>query len=262
MKLRRVTVISLEVRNKVQFFYDWFCINYSNIFCESVIQCVRVSAGLGKPPSPFYNNCSKSVNKLIKQHVYNQKSLLPGFLKHLHTLFEEQSNSMKKATKQTGDWCLRVQWGTEVCHLSYPSDPLLQFCTLDKGILDSIWKKVAQLVHSKGFIMPIPGDFVGSKGRMVASSSSMSPHMVTVGQKNDCLFICDRHCPRYTAYKFCANTITVAEASGCLNDYQGNQEGQGNSKHVKVHLPWITKRCGRERRQTKAQKAALLFFHE
>ena len=107
----------------------------SNIFCESVIQCVRVSAGLGEPPSPFYNNHSESINKLIKQHVHNQKSLLPVFVKHLHTLIEEQSNSMKKATKQTGDWRLRDQCGTEVCHLSCPSDPLLQFAHLTKEFL-------------------------------------------------------------------------------------------------------------------------------
>ena len=168
-----------EEKNPV--FYDWLCLNYSNIFCESVIQCVRVSAGLGEPPSPFYNNRSESINKLIKQRFHNQKSLLPVFVKHLHTLIEEQSNSMKEAMKQTGDWHLRDQCGTEVCHLSCPSDPLLQFCTLDKGILDSIWEKAAQLVHSKGFITPIPGDFEGSKGRMVASSSSINPHMVTVG---------------------------------------------------------------------------------
>ena len=113
------------------------------------------------------------------------------------------------------------------------------FAHLTKEFLIFIWEKAAQLVHSKRFKTPIPGDFEGSKGRMVASSSSINPHMVTVGQKNDCLFVCDQHCLRYTAYKFFAHTITVAEVSGCLSDIIKEIKKAKNSNLVKAHLPWI-----------------------
>ena len=89
---------------------------------------------------------------------------------------------------------------------------------INKGILDSIWEKAAHLVHLEGFIIPIPG-YSGGKGKMVASSSSMLPHMVTVGRKNVSVFVCDWHCPRYTVYKLCTHTIAVAEVNGCLKDY-------------------------------------------
>ena len=43
-------------------------------------------------------------------------------------------------------------------HLSFSYDTILQVCTIDKGILDAIWVRAAQLVHSEGFVTPIPGN--------------------------------------------------------------------------------------------------------
>ena len=53
-----------EKHNSV--FYDWFCVNYSNIFSDNVVRSVRTNAGLGSPPDAFYNNRSESMNKLLK----------------------------------------------------------------------------------------------------------------------------------------------------------------------------------------------------
>ena len=208
----------LASEKKHPVFYEWFCSNHSNVFTESVIQCVRERAGLGKPPEPFYNNRSESINKLIKHHVHYKKNSLPAFVKHLYTLIEEQSNSMMKASKQIGNWRLRDQSGINPTNQLSCSSELLQSCTIDREVLDSIWEKAAYLVHSRGYITPIPGDAEG-KGRMVASSSMNPPHMITAGRKNDSVFLCDRTCPRYAAYKFCSHTIAVAEVNGCLKDF-------------------------------------------
>ena len=81
--------------------------------------------------------------------------------------------------------------------------------------MDAIWEKATHLVNSEGFITPIPGDPTG-KGKMVASTSSSCPHMVIPGWRNDSIFMCDKNCPRYAAYKFCGHTIAVAEKNGCL----------------------------------------------
>ena len=51
---------------------------------------------------------------------------------------------------------------------------------------------------------------------MVASSSSACPHIVTPGRKNDSVFLCDKNCARFAAYKFCSHTIAVAKINGCL----------------------------------------------
>ena len=196
-------------------FYGWFCTNYSKVFSENIIQSVRERAGLGKPPQPFYINRSESMNKIIKQHVHHKNSALPVFVKHLYTLIEEQNNFMKKA----GDWRLKDQALPEPTkQLSCSNDCLVEYSTIDKGILDSIWEKAAHLAYSEVFITRIPGDFEG-KGRMVASSNSQNPHMVTVGRKNNSTFHCDRHCPRYASYKFYAHTIAVAEVNGCLSAF-------------------------------------------
>ena len=105
------------------FFYDCFCVNYSNISSKSVIQCVRERAVLGKTPSPFYNNYSESINKVINQHVHYQNSPLPVFVKDLYSLIEQQSNNMKKADMQTGDWHLKDQ--QEILHV-----PVIPYCNL------------------------------------------------------------------------------------------------------------------------------------
>ena len=54
---------------------------------------------------------------------------------------------------------------------------------------------------------------------MVASTTSSIPHMVTCGEKNDTIFNCDKHCPRYAAYGFCSHTVAVAEVTGCLEKF-------------------------------------------
>ena len=92
MEMGQCHFLSDEIHEKKDpVFYDWFCMNYSNIFPESVIQCVRETAGLEKPPTSFCNNCSESINKPIKQHVHHQKKSLPVFVKQLHTLLQLSS---------------------------------------------------------------------------------------------------------------------------------------------------------------------------
>ena len=184
------------------------------------MQSVRESVGLGSPPARFYNNRSESINKLLKKHVDHKKSSLPQFVRHLYKFIQEQHNNKEKADLHTGDWHLQDSTRVEVdSHLSIPYDAILKVCTIDKCILDAIWAKAAQLVHSEGFITPIPGNSSG-KGRMVASSSSQHcPHVVIPGRKNDTVFSCDKNCPRFSAYKFCSHTVAVAEVNGCLDSF-------------------------------------------
>ena len=199
-------------------FYDWFCRNYSAVFVDSVISSVRSKAGLGSPPIEFYNNRSESLNKLLKAHVENHKSSLPHFVKQLHVFANDLLNSIKKANASSGDWRRREESSTVTTSLSCPSTEILKFSEIDKSIVDAIWYKAAELVHAEGYITKIPGDHEG-KGRMVASSSSSVPHMVTSGKKSNFNFICDKKCPRYGAYGFCSHTVAVAEVNGCLGKF-------------------------------------------
>ena len=74
------------------------------------------------------------------------------------------------------------------------------------------------MVHTNGQITRIPGDPTGS-GRMVASTSSLTPHLVVCGKKNNKMFICDKQCPRHTSYGFFSHSIAVAEVNGNLKNY-------------------------------------------
>ncbi len=36
--------------HRIMSFYDWFCVNYSDVFIDNVVRSVRTIAGLGTPP--------------------------------------------------------------------------------------------------------------------------------------------------------------------------------------------------------------------
>ena len=199
-------------------FYEWFCLNYSDIFTENVISSARVKAGLGSPPIPFYNNRSESMNKLLKMHVKHQKNCLPKFVKQLFDFVNQQFAYKKKADVSVGDW--RKQQLTTKPQLSMSFEAVRQSLRIeiDESILEALWNKAAELIHIEGQITRIPGDPFG-RGRMVASASTSHPHMVICGKKNDNVFSCDKHCPRYSAYGFCSHTFAVAEVNGCIEKF-------------------------------------------
>ena len=199
-------------------FYDWFCANYSDVFAENVVRSVRINAGLGNPPDAFYNNRSESMNRLLKSHVGHRKSSLPQFVRYLHSFVTEQFNNIKKANMSVGDWRQKGDdLATPQLSCSY-RDILDSMPKVDEGILDAIWTKAAELVHSEGYITPIPGQPL-SKGRMVASTTSSQPHIVIMGSKNESALKCDKNCPRYSAYNFCSHTVAVAETHGFLDKF-------------------------------------------
>ena len=115
-----------------------------------------------------------------------------------------------------GDW--RKEQGTSKPELSMSSEKVIESIDVDETILDAVWNKAAELVHREGQIVRIPGDPFG-RGRMVASTTSSISHMVTCGKKNDTIFNCDKHCPRYAAYGFCSHTVAGAEVTVCLEKF-------------------------------------------
>ena len=212
-------------------FYEWFCLNYSDIFTESIVCSARVKAGLGSPPLPFYNNRSESMNKLLKMHVKHQKSRLPEFVQKLLDFVNLQFADKKKADVSIGDW--RKQQSTVQPQLSMSFEAVSQSLKIeiDPTILEALLSKAAELIHTEGQITRIPGDPFG-RGRMVASTSSSHPHLVICGKKNDNIFNCDKHCQRYSAYGFCSHTFAVADVNGCLEKFIQ----QINKKKRKVNL--------------------------
>ena len=124
------------------------------------------------------------------------------------TLFLEDQGSV-------GHW--RKQQSTTKPQLSMSFEAVRQSLKIeiDESIIEALWNKAAELIHIEGRITWIPGDPFG-RGRTVASASTSHPHIVICGKKNDNVFSCDKHCPRYSAYGFCSHTFAVAEVNGCL----------------------------------------------
>ena len=65
---------------------------------------VREKAGLGKPPRPFYNYRSESINHVIKEGVEYRKQDLPDFILSLQNIISSQIEMIKLAIFRRGDY--------------------------------------------------------------------------------------------------------------------------------------------------------------
>ena len=61
-------------------FYDWFVCNCKEVVRSTMLKPVRMHAGLGNPPQPFYTNDVESHNNVIKKHTNYTAHELPQFV--------------------------------------------------------------------------------------------------------------------------------------------------------------------------------------
>ena len=57
--------------------------NYVDIVCYNMLKDLRVSAGLGDPPSIFTTNSSESINAVVKRKVNFKETEWPQFNQEL-----------------------------------------------------------------------------------------------------------------------------------------------------------------------------------
>ena len=92
-------------------------------------------------------------------------------------------------------------------------------CKIHKDTLKAIWQKASSLVADTTLIAAVPGGANLSYDRMVASTSSNCPHLVSTPAKFTGQFKCDSKCPMFSTYKLCAHTIASAEVNGKLKEF-------------------------------------------
>ena len=111
-------------------FFSWFKKYQRNVIAESMTREVRIKAGLGNPPCPYYTNDVESKNNVLKQHVRYRASELPKFVDSMKNLFIEQRNEIEKAIIGQGEYRIRKEY---------------KACTMDPAK----WFTLSEMQHRK-----------------------------------------------------------------------------------------------------------------
>ena len=87
---------------------------------------------------------------------------------------------------------------------------------ISESTLQNIWRKAEQLLTCpQKQILSVPWSS-DSKARLVKSSSTPQPHVVTSDPKNANIYRCDDKCQMYKGYSVCSHVIAAAEDNGGL----------------------------------------------
>ena len=128
-------------------FYEWFKKYKYDDMCDSMIRSVRVKAGLGECPPPFYTNLSESLNRHLKRKVDRKATSLVTFVDHMQELATQQKMQVEKAIVRKGSWRLAEQFS----NLEVPDDIwFTAFSTEDKE------KRIKKLLAADVSAVPLP----------------------------------------------------------------------------------------------------------
>ena len=95
--------------------------------------------------------------------------------------------------------------------VQFPSIPSITveecgITSISESTLRNIWSKARKLVLD-GHVMKVPWSS-DSKDRLVESSTSMQPHVVTTNSKN--VYICDKNCQMFRGFSLCSHTVATS----------------------------------------------------
>ena len=235
-------------------FYLWF-IKYKAADIKScVLPSVRAKAG-SDPTRKFTTNMSESINHVIKQEVAWKESKLPVLIEHLKAVVCQHIEELQKAVIGRGEWRFKslyrhfqvpqaiwfsktaefkerhikkvqsaeVKGHDPASHASDNSTLSVPFenCGLPniaESTLSNIWSKATKLVKSNSDILNAPW-LTDAKARLVKSTSSPHPHVVTTSKSNKNLYCCDEKCPMFAGFSICSHVVAVAEFNGDLRSF-------------------------------------------
>ena len=96
--------------NSPPLFYSWFMKYCRDNVAKHMLQDVRIKAGLGSPPTPYYTNEVESKNKVLKESVQYKSSQLPDFIDKMKALMHEQQLEIERAVIGSGEYRLKDQY--------------------------------------------------------------------------------------------------------------------------------------------------------
>ena len=98
---------------------------------------------------------------------------------------------------------------------------------ISESTLRNIWSKAQKLILD-GHVVMVPWSS-GSKDRLVKSSTSPQPHLVTANSKD--VYVCDKNCQMFKGFSICSHIVATAHTNGDL----------------KVFLDKVNSRCKSQR---------------
>ena len=87
-------------------FFDYFNKYYANVVRHSMLKDMRISAGLGNPPSIFTTNSSESINAVVKRKVHFKETEWPQFNQELKKIVNEMHQECIRAISGRGEYKL------------------------------------------------------------------------------------------------------------------------------------------------------------
>ena len=93
-----------NITNQDAVFYDWFLEYHSGTVKDTILSNIRVSTGLGNPPTPYYTNAVESINHLLKLRTDFKKQEVTTFICKLKELVDSQFAEIDRAVSGMGDY--------------------------------------------------------------------------------------------------------------------------------------------------------------
>ena len=125
------------------------------------------------------------------------------------------------------------------------------------AILESIWNKASQLLHTSNSIAVAPG--LDPKSHTVISASGNSPHSVQAKKTGQ--YVRDKACGNWNSLSMCSHTVAVAEVNGELSKFVAwfvkAKKKASVSKLVLTGMPEGRGRKGGKRPQSKNKGLAV-----
>ena len=230
--------------------------NSSEVVKKTMLQCVRISAGLGVPPSPFYTNAVESINGLLKLRTGHSKQNLVSFITKLNELISSQFEEVNRALAGLGDykvayeyskfhysaanWCAMSEQQKkrvlnqflslkpeEVTSSSQESSSLLPDEVVTPPnplaclgnidyVAETIWKAATELVEADNAVVRAPGQATSLWMVARSSSSKSKPYCVSMQKRH---YECESDCIYYHTSKVCAHIVAVAMTNGDLQKF-------------------------------------------
>lgn len=90
--------------------------------------------------------------------------------------------------------------------------------TISMALLKSMWNKAERLIRTRGDVLNVPWSS-DRKARLIKSSSSDYPHLVTTKGTKNTQYSCDDKCPMFKGFSLCAHVVAAAHDNNDLRSF-------------------------------------------